>query len=75
MDWRTLKCTVCRVRFWHPKHGKLHKRVTITGFYYCERCAKHIKKIAILNKSCAIRKGARSAGKIVVVPPTPVTNE
>jgi hypothetical protein len=69
MDWRTLKCTVCRVRFWHPKHGKLHSRVTIAKVYYCERCAKHKRKLEAADRSCAIRKGAWSAGRIVVVKP------
>ena len=73
MDWRNLYCNDCRVKFWSPKHGKLHRRVTIAGCYYCERCArrkqKHEKEIEILNRNCAIRNSPNNHGKIVIVAP------
>jgi hypothetical protein len=73
MDWRDLNCTMCRVRFWSPKYGTIHRRISIAGCYYCERCAKRRRKrmdeIESLNRNCALRQSYPNKEKVVVIPP------
>ena len=72
MDLIILNCTICHIHFWTPQRGNI-KRIKVNGYYYCERCARRMKRrkaeMEKLNKNCAIKISSAMVGKIVVVSP------